>query len=274
MIVDAHVQFWKYTKGKDAWISNDRKALQEDYLPEQLTLTEKWNDITGLVAVQARNMEVETRFLVEIAQTHPIVKGVVGWVDLAAPDVKEKLQEFSRFPVIKGWRHSGENGSDDFLLNADFQRGVGELQAFNYTYDILVHNRQWSAAASLVSKFPQQKFVLDHCGNPDISHAGIDEWRFWISELAKYPNVCCKVSGLFTVAPWKRWSPGDFYPYLDVVFDAFGIDRLLFASDWPTILLSGMYVQWKSLVEKYMENFSAEQKEKVFGLNAVQFYGL
>ena len=102
----------------------------------------------------------------------------------------------------------------------------------------------------------------------------IDEWAGLMSEIAKHPNVYCKLSGLFTEAKWKEWSPAEFYPYLDVVFKVFGTERLLYGSDWPVILLSGMYVQWKSLLEKYMENFDEEEKEKVFGSNAVEFYNL
>lgn len=274
MIIDAHVHFWKHDKKRDTWISDDMKALQQDYLPEHLMLIEKRNDINGLVAVQAQQTEVETRFLVELSKTHPAIKGVVGWVDLRNARVKEKLEHYSQYPVIKGWCHSGQNEPNDFLLSEDFQRGVHELQAFNYTYDILINYHQCPAAAEFISRFPQQKFVIDNCARPDIRNKKIDEWKVWIREFAKHPNVCCKVSGLFTEAAWKQWSAGDFYPYLDVVFEAFGTDRLLFGSDWPMILLSGIYVQWKSLVEKYMEDFSAEEREKVFGLNAVQFYGL
>lgn len=274
MIIDAHVHFWKYDQKRENWISDDMKILLRNYLPEHLLVIEKRNDIDALVAVQSQQAELETRFLVELAKTHPIIKGVVGWVDLKNVKVKEKMKHFSQYPVIKGWCHSGRDESTDFLLNKDFQRGIKALQAFNYTYDLLINHQQWAAAAELISGFPRQKFVIDHCARPEIRHKKIDEWKVWIREFAKYPNAYCKVSGLFTEAAWKKWSAGDFYPYLDVVFEAFGIDRLLFGSDWPMILFSGIYVQWKSLIEKYMESFSTEEREKVFGLNAIQFYGL
>jgi L-fuconolactonase len=115
---------------------------------------------------------------------------------------------------------------------------------------------------------------LDHCAKPAIRDKDIDQWKKDITELASYPNVHCKLSGLFTEAKWKNWSAADFYPYLDVVFNAFGVERLMFASDWPVMLLSGIYVQWKSLIEKYMEGFLDEDREKVFGLNAINFYRL
>src|SRR6185369_11044311 len=99
-------------------------------------------------------------------------------------------------------------------------------------------------------------------------------WKVMMKEMAQRPNISCKLSGLFTEAAWKEWKPADFYPYLDVVFEAFGIDRLVFGSDWPVILLSGIYVQWKSLLEKYMENFDFDDKVKIFETNATRFYNL
>ena len=273
MIIDSHVHFWKYNKKRDAWMS-DMKILQQDYLPEHLSLTLKRNEVDGVIAVQADQSEVETRFLVELSKTHPIIKGVVGWLDLRAANLEEKLAEFSQYSIIKGYRHIVQGEPDDFLLSEDFQRGVSALKPYNYTYDILIFPRQLKAAASFVKKFPDQKLIIDHCAKPDIKNKKIEEWKIGMEEIARQPNVYCKLSGLFTEAAWKEWSPSDFYPYLDIVFNAFGTDRLVFGSDWPVILVSGIYVQWKSLIEKYMENFPEEEKQKVMGENAVKFYEL
>lgn len=273
MIIDTHVHFWKYDRKRDAWM-DDMKILQQDYLPETIASTLKRNGIDGCVAVQADQSEVETRFLVELAKTHNIIKGVVGWVDLKATDVVERLTHFAEHTIIKGYRHIVQGESHDFLLGKDFLRGVAALKDFGYTYDVLIYHHQLKPAVEFVSKFTDQKLVIDHCAKPDIREKEIAEWSKHIKEIAKYPNVYCKLSGLFTEAHWKEWSAADFYPYLDVVFEAFGVNRLMFGSDWPVILVSGMYVQWKSLLEKYMENYSEEDREKVFGANAVQFYGL
>ncbi|HVM89784.1 MAG TPA: amidohydrolase family protein [Puia sp.] len=272
-LIDTHVHFWKYNKIRDAWM-DDMPVLQQDYLPEHLSLNMKRNGVDGCVSVQAATEEVETRFLVELSKTHDIIKGVVGWVDLCAANVEEKLQEFSEHTIIKGYRHIVQAEPDDFLLRGDFQRGVTALKNYNYTYDILIYPKQLKSTLEFVSRFPDLKLIIDHCAKPDIKNKKIDEWRSLMQEIAKNKNVFCKVSGLFTEAKWKEWSPADFYPYLDVVFNAFGTDRLMFGSDWPVILVSGMYVQWKSLLEKYMENFKAEEKEKFFGLNAMGFYNL
>ena len=274
MQVDTHVHFWKYEKTKDAWITNDMKVLQQDYIPQTIFSTLKRNEIDGCVAVQASQTELETLFLIELAKTNGIIKGVVGWVDLQNENIEKRLEYFSQYSTIKGWRHIVQGEPNDFLLRENFQRGIAALQPYGYSYDVLIYHHQLKPALKFISKFPDQKFVIDHCAKPDIANKNIDEWKLLMQQIAKHPNVYCKLSGLLTEAKWKQWSPGEFYPYLDVVFDAFGTDRLMFGSDWPVILLSGMYVQWKSLLEKYMENFAQEDRQKIFGDNAIRFYNL
>lgn len=273
-VIDSHVHFWKYDKQRDAWITNDMKTLQQHYLPSDLSLTLKRNGVDGVVAVQADQSELETRFLCELAETNPIIKGVVGWVDLKAADLHDRLDKFSSYSVVKGWRHIAQAEPDDFLLDKQFQRGVEIIGARNYTYDILIYARQLKSAIEFVKQLPNQKLVVDHCAKPDIKNKEFENWKQHMEELAKYEHVYCKLSGLVTEAAWKQWSPADFYPYLDVLFKSFGPDRLMFGSDWPVMLLSGIYVQWKSLIEKYMEGFSEDDRENVFGGNAVRFYSL
>jgi L-fuconolactonase len=272
--IDSHVHFWKYDKKRDAWITSDMKILQQDYLPEQLALNFKRNGVDGCLAVQADSSELETRFLVELAKTHPVIKGVVGWIDLSKPEAEERLHEFSVHSIISGYRHIVQSEADDFLTKKDFLRGVRALKEYDYSYDLLIYPRQLPAALKFVSSLPDQKIVLDHCAKPDIKAKKMEDWKPWIKEIAQHPQLQCKLSGLFTEAAWKSWSPADFYPYLDVVVEAFGPDRLMFGSDWPVILLSGLYVQWKSMLEKYLEYFSVEQRDKIFGGNAARFYSL
>src|ERR1022692_2081649 len=235
MTIDTHVHFWKYNKVRDAWITNNMKVLQQDYLPEHLMLNLKRNGMDGCVAVQASQEEVETRFLVELSKTHDIIKGVVGWIDLRADKMEERLQHFSGHSIIKGYRHIVQAEPDDFLLREDFQRGLKALKQYDYTYDILIYPSQLQSTLAFVSKFMDQKLVIDHCAKPDIKNNKIEEWKKLMKEIAQHTNVYCKVSGLFTEAAWKGWSVSEFYPYLDVVFEAFGIDRLMFGSDWPVI---------------------------------------
>ena len=252
----------------------DMKILQQDYLPGTLAGTLKRNEVDGCVAIQADQSELETHFLVELSKTNPIIKGVIGWIDLRASNIEERLEYFSQYNIIKGYRHIVQAEPNDFLAREDFQGGIRALQRYHCTYDVLIYHHQLKSALEFVSKFPDQKFVMDHCAKPDIKSKKIDDWKSLMSDMAAHPNVYCKLSGLFTEADWNQWSAGDFYPYLDTVFKAFGTDRLMFGSDWPVMLSAGIYVQWKSLLEKYMEHFSPEDKQKVFGANAVEFYNL
>jgi L-fuconolactonase len=274
-MIDAHVHFWKYDRSRLDWIDNSMKILKQDYLPENLSSTLNRNGISSVIAVQAEEAEVETHWLVELSKTHPMIKGVVGWVDLLAENVTDRIDYFSRFSIIKGYRHIAQKESADFFMREDIRRGIGALVDRGYTYDILVFPQHLEAAADMVGKFPEGRFVLDHCGKPSVKkgrEGGMDEWKQGIERLARHPNVYCKLSGLITEAEWKSWSPKDFYPFLDVVFENFGVERLMFGTDWPVMLLSGMYVQWKSLLEKYMEDLDEERKEWVFGGNAERFY--
>lgn len=272
MTIDSHVHFWKYEKARDTWINNDMKTLQQDYLPENILPILKRNGIDGVVAVQVDQSELETHFLVEMAATHSFINAVVGWIDLRNDNIETRLSYFSQFPIIKGWRHIVQGESNDFLHDKNFRRGISALQPFGYTYDILIYEHQLKAAADFVQAFPNQPFIIDHCAKPAVRNKNLGNWESGIRELAALPNTMCKLSGLFTEAKWKEWSAADFYPYFDIVFNAFGTDRIVFGSDWPVMLLSGIYVQWKSLVEKYMQDFPSEDLEKVFGGNAMNFY--
>lgn len=274
MIIDSHIHFWKYDRDTYAWIDSSMKDLQRDFLPEHLEPTLKRNGVDGIVLVQADQSELETHFMVEMANTHSFIRAVVGWVDLRADNLADRLEYFSQYQKIRGWRHIAQGEPDGFLSSATFRRAMPLLREHNYTYDLLVYARQLSQAAELVEACPDNQFVLDHGGKPDIRSGEMEIWKEQIYRIAAHPGTSCKLSGLFTEAKWKKWSAADFYPYLDVLFDAFGSNRLLFGSDWPVMLLSGIYVQWKSLLEKYMENLPEDDRAAVMGENAVRVYRL
>lgn len=274
MRIDTHIHFWKFDKNRLSWIGKEMKSLQEDYLPEHIQTSFKRNGIDGCIAVEASATEWETHFLVELAKTHPIIKGVVGWVDLSADNLEERIDYFSQFSIIKGWRFHGEEKEPDRLFDSGLKRGLALLKDKRYCLELFIQPDQIVRVIELAMGYPELAFVLDHGGKPDIRHRDLDSWTRSINDLARYPNVYCKLSGFLTLAKWKEWSAGDFYPYLDVLFDSFGADRLLFGSDWPVITLSGIYVQWVSLLEKYMEGKSIEDRDKVFGGNAVKLYRL
>lgn len=275
MTLDAHQHFWRFNAARDAWITGEMAAIRRDFLPEHLAPELRANQVHGTVAVQADQSEEETRFLLDLAEHHPSICGVVGWVDLRSDRVAERLKFFSQFPRLCGFRHIVQAEPDDrFMLREDFRRGVGRLAGFGFTYDLLVYPRQLPAAAELVAEFPAQKFVLDHIAKPPIKSHEIAGWENSIRQLAAHSNVYCKLSGLVTEADWKSWRAEDFKPYLDVVFDGFGTERLMFGSDWPVCLLAASYGQVKQLIADYTKALPQADRDKIFGLNAGRFYGL
>ncbi|MGP8156787.1 MAG: amidohydrolase family protein [Candidatus Acidiferrales bacterium] len=275
MKIDAHQHFWRYNAQRDAWITDEMSMLKRDYLPGELLREMAANDMDACIAVQADSSESETLFLLELAAQHSAIAGVVGWVDLCSPDLPERLEYFSRFEKLRGFRHVAQAEPDDrFLLREDFSRGISSLQEFGFTYDILVYPRQLPAAVALARQFPEQQFVMDHMGKPAIGTREIASWTTQIEALAENPNVYCKLSGLVTEADWRSWHAEDFRPFLDVVFQAFGADRLMFGSDWPVCLLAATYRQVKQLIVDYTSTLDGGDKDKIFGLNAARFYGL
>ncbi len=274
MRLDCHQHFWKYDPVRYGWIDDTMRTLRRDFLPEHLSPLLKTHHFDGCIAVQADQTEQETEFLLRCAQQHGFIKGVVGWVDLSANSLVSRLQFYSQNPYFKGVRHIVQSEKEDFVLRPDFQRGISALANFNLTYDLLVFPNQLENSITLVKKFPNQMFILDHIAKPYIKAGEIGAWKKDMAKLAQLPNVYCKLSGMVTEADWINWSAKDFTPYLDIAVTAFGTDRLAFGSDWPVCLLAGSYGAVVDLVENYLKSFPKEEQLKVMGLNACKFYGI
>lgn len=273
--IDAHQHFWQYNPIDFAWITDDMKVIQKDFLPNDLAPLLQTEGIDGCVAVQAPQTEQETAFLLELAAQYQFIKGVVGWVNLLAENVHERLAFFAQNKLFKGVRHIVQAEPDEnFMLRTDFQRGIAALSAFDLSYDILVFPPQLPAAIQLVRKFPQQRFVIDHLAKPYIKKGEIEPWKKLITTIAAEPNVYCKVSGMVTEADWKNHQTQDFLPYLDVVTQAFGTERLMFGSDAPVCLVAASYGEVVSLVKNYYAQFSETEQNAIFGGNAIHFYRL
>jgi len=270
MTIDAEVHFWKYGKATGATLIRNNKMMRKDYLPSDISLNLQRNQVDACIAVAAEPAEVETRFLAELALTHPVIRGVIGWIDLKGKNAGERIEELSSYTAIKGFTldASGENPFPP-------EEAMRALAQHDYSLDLkLSSDTNTPQLNERIHSHPDQHFVLEQCGNPDAKQPPSAAWIQQIRQLAKNQNLFCKVSGLFTLSNWKSWKPADFYPFLDTLFEAFGPNRLLYASDWPFILLSGSYVQWKSLLEKYTERMNEEEKENFFGKNAARIYRL
>lgn len=275
MRIDAHQHFWIYNEQDYSWMSEEHKPIQQDFLPQHLKPLLQKNVFDGSIAVQARQSLQETEWLLSLAGEHPEVKGVVGWVDLCSTQVEQQLERYARNPLLRGVRHVVHDEPEDaFLLRDDFRRGIAALERFGLTYDLLIFPKHLPYAVDLVKAFPKQRFVLDHIAKPDIAHRIVSPWGEELAQLAAYQNVYCKLSGMVTVAAWGNWKEEDFKPYLDLVFECFGTDRLMIGSDWPVCTLSGTYEGTINIVKQYINRFTAEAQAQILGGNCAEFYGI
>lgn len=275
MRIDSHQHFWHYSPEEHNWMTESMSALKRDYLPGDLQPLLAQAGLRGAVAVQARQMLAETDWLLDLADQFDLIRGVVGWVDLRSPEVEAQLARYANRPKLKGVRHIVHDEPDDqFMLQPAFLRGLSLLAQYNLTYDLLLFPKHLPVAVKVVEQFPAQRFVLDHIAKPRIAQHLIAPWEADIRALASFENVYCKVSGMVTEAAWGQWEPDDFKPYLDVVFECFGPERLMFGSDWPVCTVSGPYASVLGLVDNYLQQFPAAAQEKVLGQNATDFYHL
>jgi len=273
--IDSHQHFWRYSAAEYEWIDDSMSVLRRDFLPSDARREMDLAGIDTCVAVQARQTLEETRWLLELADSATFISAVVGWVDLQADDAEAQLARFAAHSKLVGVRHIVQSEPDPrFLLRPAFCRGISLVEELHLTYDILIYPRQLPAAIELVSRFPRQRFVLDHLAKPEIRTGEIREWERHIRELAEARNVWCKVSGLVTEADWTRWTAADVRPYLDVAFDCFGADRLLAGSDWPVCTVAANYGRTMSLLTDYLEHRPSSERDAVLGGNAARFWGL
>jgi L-fuconolactonase len=275
MRIDTHQHFWRYSAAEYPWIVDAMASLRRDFLPGDARREMDRTGIDACVAVQARQTLEETRWLLELADAHPFIGAVVGWVDLQADDAVAQIERFATHPKFVGLRHIVQGEPDDrFLLRPAFCRGISLLADFNLTYDILIYPRHLPTAAEFVSRFDRQRFVLDHLAKPEIRSGEIRQWEQGVRQLAGFPNVFCKLSGLVTEADWQHWTAAQLRPYVDVAFDCFGIERLLVGSDWPVCTVAADYGRTIAFFDDYLSERPALEREKVMGGNAARLWNL
>ena len=268
MIVDSHHHFWKYSVEEYGWLDESMASLRRDFLPSDLREVLTACGVDGAVSVQARQSLEETAWLLDMAEQHNFILGVVGWVPLADPGVAGILEQVASRKKLKGVRHLVQGEPDDrFLLRDDFNRGISALAAHDLVYDILVFERQLPAAIEFVDRHPKQRFVLNHIAKPRIRDGAISPWRENLRELARRENVYCKISGVATEADIRAWTAAQLRPYIDAALEAFGPRRVMFGSDWPVCLAAIPYLDWLMMV-------SASEGEWILGRTAELVYCL
>jgi L-fuconolactonase len=272
--IDAHQHFWRYDADAYPWIDQTMTPLRRDFLPDDLRPELRAAGFQQSVAVQACHTLDETRWLLQLAADHSFIAGVVGWIDLQGPNVEQTLAELADQPQLIGVRHVVQAEPDGFLDRPAFRRGVAALERAGLAYDILVYARQLPAAIRFASAFPDQRFVLDHLGKPDIRGGGFHSWRRDLDRMAALPNVWAKLSGLVTEADWQRWTVADVRRYIHAALDSFGADRLMIGSDWPVCTVAATYAATMDVVIGALTDRSDDERNAVLGGTAARFWNL
>lgn len=273
--IDAHQHFWQFDLVRDSWITDKMYILQKDFLPEDIEPALYHYGFDGCIAVQADQSDNETSFLVGLAAQNPFIKGVVGWADLTADNLGDKLARYTDIPVIKGFRHILQaEPNRAYMLTPLFKNGIRALGRYNYTYDILIYEDQLPFIPEFVREFPDQRFVIDHLAKPNLRINELSEWKKHMTAIAQYPNVSCKISGMVTEADWHYWKKQDFTACMDVVFEAYGAKRVMYGSDWPVCRLAATYGEVLSIADAYVSQLTQTEQDQFWGLNAAKFYKL
>lgn len=274
MTIDSHHHFWRYSVEEYGWIDEAMKVIRRDFLPDDLRDEIRGAGVDGVVSVQARQSVEETRWLLGLARQNDFIKGVVGWLPLAFPEIGIHLEQFSNNRKLRAIRHVCQGEPDGFMLGGSFNAGVARLKEFGLVYDILIFELQLREAAKFVDRHPDQVFVLDHIAKPRIKANELDPWRENIRELARRPNVYCKISGMVTEADYQLWSPAQLAPYVEHVLEVFGPKRLMLGSDWPVCRVACDYAKWIGLVRGWIAKLSPSEQARILGGTAVEAYGL
>ncbi|HUY82732.1 MAG TPA: amidohydrolase family protein [Acidobacteriaceae bacterium] len=272
--VDAHHHLWNYSAEEYGWIGPEMAALRRDFGPADLRAEMTAAGVDACVAVQARETVEETRWLLGLAHENDFIAGVVGWAPIADAAFAGDLEALAGDAKLKGLRQILQAQPDAYMLSDAFERGMQVVEGSGLVYDILILERQLEAAIALVDRHPKQVFVLDHVAKPRIAAHALEPWATRMRELARRPQVYCKVSGMTTEADWKQWTMEDLRPYFDVALESFGPERLLAGSDWPVCTLAVSYGSWWQVLREMVSGLSESEQAKILGGNAVRVYGL
>ena len=232
--------------------------------------------VTGTIVVEQERSLTETIWLSEIARGEKVlIRGVVGWVPLTSSNTASILEQTSSLPKLKAIRHPIHDEPDDeFILREDFNRAIAMLTNLQLSYDILIFEKHLPQTIRFVDQHPNQVFILDHIAKPRIRERVVSPWKENICELARRPNVYCKLSGMVTEADWGTWTGETLRPYIDTVLEAFGPRRLMVGSDWPVLNLASTYGRWWTTVKIAIAQLTAEEKEWILSRTALEAYRL
>lgn len=274
-MIDSHQHFWNYNEERDTWITPQMGRIRRDFYPLEVESIFRERNIEGCVAVQADQSEEETLFLLSLAEQNEFIKGVVGWVDLQSDDIESKFSYFSQFEDLKGFRHIVQAEKDvNFLKRPKFLRGVSLLDAFDFTYDLLIYPNQLASGIEFCQTLDQQKIVLDHLAKAPLASGNVKEWKKEISKFKQLDHVSAKISGIVTEANWTSWKQEDILEIIDYALETFGPKRLMFGTDYPVVLLAAEIDQWLEIYFNSIDKLTSSEKILINDQNCIQFYNL
>lgn len=277
MRVDAHQHFWQPARGDYDWMPKDNATLNRPYFPDDLAPKLAERAIDRTVLVQAAATVEETEYMLGLADAAGFVGGVVGWVDFERPAHAAVLERLSHHPKFKGVRPMIQDIPDvDWMLREDVQWGFRAVSELGLTFDALGFPQHLANFLTILTRYPDMRVVVDHCMKPRIREHSEENFRHWaegMARIARETGACCKFSGLVTEAG-EDWSVEDLRPYAEHVLEVFGPARVMWGSDWPVCRLRADYDRWLAAAEALTAGLSADERDRVFGGTAAEFYGL
>jgi L-fuconolactonase len=278
-IIDAHHHLWDLGVRDQDWITGPARApLRRDFLLDDYQHLAAGYGVAASIVVQTVTVPAETPELLALAAASDLIAGVVGWTDLAAPDVADKIAALTEMPggaKLVGLRHQVQSEPDpDWLTQPDVLRGLAVVAQAGLVYDLVITAGQLGQATRAAAAVPELTFVLDHLGKPPIASGRTDPWEADLRGLAALPNTSAKLSGLVTEADWHRWKVADLRPYAEIALDAFGPARMMFGSDWPVSTLAASYPEVLAAARDLTAGLTPVECEAVFAGTATSVYRL
>jgi L-fuconolactonase len=274
MKLDSHQHFWQYNESDYGWMSDQHAIIKRDFLPEHLQTLLEAENMDGCIAVQARQTLEETDFLLKLANENSFIKGVVGWIPFCDIQLENYLEQYAGLEKMVGFRHViHDEPHDQFILRADFNKGIQALSSYSLCYDLLIFERHLPQTIQFVDQHPNLSMVIDHIAKPRIRKDEFDyTWAANIKRLAERAQVTCKLSGLVTEVQGSTWDKAMLKPYFDVVLEAFGPNRIMFGSDWPVCLLQSNYNKWVETVLSFITSLTDSEQAAIMGGTAERVY--
>lgn len=271
MRIDAHQHYWRIGRNGHEWPTPDLPAIHRDFLPADLEPELARLGIARTVLVQSQPADADTEWLLDLAARSPSVGAVVGWCDLRAPDAPARIAELAARPKLRGLRPMLQDLPTGWILDPGVAPALAAIAEAGLAFDALIRPAHLPDIAALAKAYPSLAIVVDHGAKPAIAEGSFQPWADGMRELARHPNVSCKLSGLVTEAK-ANWASNDLVPYVRHLLDCFGTDRLLWGSDWPVLSLAASYAQWFDAANALVSGVTDSGRDAIFGGNAARVY--